>query len=506
MNVKTLLATVLIVATAALTACGKAPAPAETPLEHAAKHLDPAYVCPMHPDVTSDEPGTCPVCGMALVPVKTASSAASGSGAGREPQYYRHPHDPAVTSPVPRKDEMGMDFVPVYGGTEGESEGVVLLSAAMTNNLGVRTAAARKGRLERPVETVGTVAFDDRGRVEVRVRAEGYVERLGVRAEGELVRRGQRLFEVFSPRLAAAQREYLHALELGDESLIAASDSRLRALGLGEPAVRELSVDRKPSARVSYYAPIGGVVTSLDVRDGGLAAPDMSAMTLVPVDRLWVVAEVPEAEAARVEPGQRARLMFEALPGERVEAEVIEVLPRLRTETRTLQARLAIGNPGGQLAAGMLADVVIETGPGEQAVLIPAEALIRTGRSERVVISLGDGRFTSREVISGRESAQEIEIRAGLSPGDVVVTSGQFMIDSESQVRQSLRRLDEPHAAGQAALPGDARAEQDGHEGHDARSEHEAHAGHASTVEGGPAGETHDHHGHGEGREPGQGT
>ena len=487
MIAKILLAAVLIGATAALVACSEAPAPAETAFEHAAKHLEPGYVCPMHPDVTSDEPGTCPICGMALVPVRPSPAATIDGDTEREPLYYRHPHDPSITSPVPRKDEMGMDFVPVYGDAAGGTEGVVLLSAAMTNNLGVRTAAARKGRIGQPVETFGNVEFDERGRVEVRVRAEGYVERLAVRAEGEQVARGQRLFEVFSPRLAAAQREYLHALQLGDETLIAASESRLRALGLGETAVRDLAGSRKPSARVSYYAPTTGVVTSLGVRDGGLAEPGMSAMTLVPVDRLWVVAEVPEAEAARVEPGQRARLSFEALPGERFEAQVIEVLPRLRTETRTLQARLEIRNPGGQLAAGMLADVVIETSPGEETVLIPTEALIRTGRSERVVVALGEGRFTSREVIAGRESGQEVAIRAGLSPGEVVVTSGQFMIDSESQVRQSLRRLDEPQD-GRADL---SRPEPESQEHENHAHESHAHEDHA-----------HEDHAH----EPGQAT
>ena len=486
MNIRNLPSAVLIGAMAALAACGEAPAPAETPLEHAARHLEQGYVCPMHPDVTSDEPGTCPICGMALVPVRADTGVTAGDGTVRVPLYYRHPHDPTITSPVPRKDEMGMDFVPVYGDAAGDEAGVVRLSAAMTQSLGVRTAAARKGRVERPVETVGTVEFDDRGRVEVRVRAEGYVESLGVRAEGEQVRRGQRLFAVFSPRLAAAQREYLHALELGDKALIEASESRLQALGLGEPAIRELAGSRKASARVTYYAPVGGVVTTLGVRDGGLAEPGASAMTLVPVDRLWVVAEVPEAEAARVAAGQPARLSFEALPGERFEAKVIEVLPRLRTETRTLQARLEVHNPGGRLAAGMLADVVIETGPGGEAVLIPTEALIRTGRSERVVIALGEGRFTSREVVAGRESGQDIEVHAGLSPGDVVVVSGQFMIDSESQVRQSLRRLDEPMPEG-PAMPASPAPE---------------HAG--GVANGAPDGEGHAHHDHG--HQTGQGT
>lgn len=459
MNARTALYTLLAGAMAALASCTDAPVPAESALEHAEKHLDPTYVCPMHPEITSDEPGKCPICGMALVPAKQPEPAA-GPAAGRAPLYYRHPHDPTITSPAPRKDEMGMDFVPVYGDAAGKDADVIRLSAAMTNNLGVRTAAARSGRIARPVETVGTVAFDDRGRVEVRVRAEGYVERLAVRAEGESVRRGQALFAVFSPRLAAAQHEYLHALDLGDAALLEASAARLRALGLDGSAIGRLRQSRTPSDRVTYFAPVSGVVVSLGVREGGLAEPGMSAVTLTPVDRLWVVADVPEAEAARVRAGSAASLTFQALPGERFEARVIEVLPQLQESTRTLQARLAVVNPSGRLASGMLADVVIETEPGEQVVLVPTEALIRTGRAERLVLALGEGRFASREVVAGRESGGEVEIRAGLAPGDVVVVSGQFMIDSESQVRQSLNRFASPtvteNGAGAVAGPDDA--------------------------------------------------
>jgi len=381
----------------------------------------------MHPEVTSDEPGRCPICGMDLVP---------------------------VSSPVPRQDEMGMDHVPAYGTPSSGDDGAVRLSSAMVNNLGVRTAPVRHGTVGGRVETVGTVAYDDRGRVEVRVRADGYVERLAVRAEGEAVRRGQALFAVFSPRLAAAQREYLAALSVGEPALVQAAADRLRALGLDAATLARLEASGQPAERVTYFAPIDGVVTLLGVREGALAEPGMSAMTLVPIDRLWVVADVPEADASRVATGAPAKLQFAALPGQPFAGTVLEVLPQLDAVTRSLQARIPLQNPGGRLSAGMLADVVIE-GAGEgHGLLIPQEALIRTGRAERVIVALGGGRFAAREVRAGAESGEDVEILEGLAAGDEVVVSGQFMIDSESQVRSSLRRL------------GDGAPAAAGHEGH----------------------------------------
>lgn len=423
MNRLTLVTAVLAVTV--VSGCGSPPPPvaSDTPLEHAARHLDASYRCPMHPEITSDEPGTCPIC--------------------------------------------GMDLVPVYADGNDAEAAVIELSPTMVNNLGVRTAPARRGRLDATVETVGTVAWDDRGVVEVRVRAEGYVERLTVRAEGERVRRGEPLFAVFSPRLAAAQREYLHAASLGDTALLAASAARLEALGLGAAAIRALEAGGESSQRVTYFAPVDGVVRALGVREGALIDPAMSAVTLAPVTRLWVVADVPEADAARIAVGAPATITFAALPGERYAARALEVLPALATATRTLQVRFAIDNPGGILAAGMLADVVIESPAGPESVLVPAEALIRTGRAERVIVALGEGRFSAREVVAGRAGATEVEIHAGIEPGEQVVVSGQFMIDSESQVRGSLRRFDEPDVSGASApdRPGDARQGQHGEHG-----------------------------------------
>jgi Cu(I)/Ag(I) efflux system membrane fusion protein len=452
MNLAHLAAVTLVALSLLLGACDKAPPPAgpETALEHAAKHLDPTYQCPMHPEVTSGQPGQCPICGMTLVPIAPARAEPQPQPQSQERKllYYRNPMNPAVTSPVPRKDEMGMDYLPVYAEPGDDDTGAIQLSATMVNNLGVRTVAAHSGQLDTSIQTVGTLAYDERGRIEVRVRAEGYVERLSVRAEGEPVSRGQALFSVFSPKLAAAQREYLHALSLDDAALTDASAGRLRALGLDATTIERLRTTGKAAERVTYYAPEDGVVTMLGVREGALAEPGMSAITLVPISRLWVVAEVPEADAARVYEAAAATLSFPALPGKQVQARVLELLPQLNEATRTLQVRLELDNPGRRLAAGMLADVTIHGAGGGESLLVPTEALIRTGRAERVIVALGNGRFVARDVTSGRESGEEIEILSGLAPGEQVVVSGQFMIDSESQVRSSLRRYEDPQAQG----------------------------------------------------------
>jgi Cu(I)/Ag(I) efflux system membrane fusion protein len=461
-----------------LAACGDAPGPATgTAATPAAEHPEAAYQCPMHPEVTSDRPGQCPICGMDLVPVRPAVAEAGTREAG-QPLYYRHPHDPTVTSPVPRKDEMGMDFVPVYASGTESPDGALQLSAAMVANLGVRTAPVRHGEVGGTVDAVGTVAYDERGRVEVRVRTDGYVERLAVRAEGELVRRGAVLFSVFSPRLAAAQREYLAAASLGEPSLAAAAAERLRALGLDRGAIDRLKATGQATDRISYFAPIDGVVTMLGVREGSLAEPGMSAMTLVPIDRLWVVADIPEADAARVAAGAVAGMSFPSIPGKRFEGRVLEVLPQLDAATRSVQARIPLENPGGRLAAGMLSDVVIEGTGGGHGLLVPQEALIRTGRSERVIVALGEGRFAPREVRAGAESGPDIEILEGLRAGEEVVVSGQFMIDSESQVRSSLRRFEQPTPPAEDHTGHEDPSAHEEHEAHGAQAGHEGHASH----------------------------
>jgi Cu(I)/Ag(I) efflux system membrane fusion protein len=442
-------ALLLIALTMLVTACGRAPEPdvaavatQETAAEHALEHEDPLYRCPMHPDVVRDAPGKCPICGMDLVKIEpdpVATAAAQPAGAPGAPIYYRHPHDPKRTSPTPRKDEMGMDYVPVYSDAAGPE---VRISPAVINNLGVRTEAATLAALPRRAQTVGFVTFDDRRVRQVRPRADGWIEGLSVRAMGETVDAGQLLFTVYSPMLESAQQEYLDAIRIGNDDLVAASRDRLRALGLDSGTVLRLATAGRASGRVPFHAPVAGVVTELAIREGAMVTPDMMAMTITELGSLWVIAEVPESQAGWVAPGTAAELRFPSLPGETLQGRVQHVYPELNMETRTVRARIVLERPNAAIRANMLANVTLLGEVGEETVTIPRSALIRTGSEDRVVLALGEGRFAPRRVVAGAESGERIAILAGLAAGEQVVVAGQFLLDSEANLRSGLGRLD----------------------------------------------------------------
>ena len=411
--------------------------------EHAAKHADPLYRCPMHPDVVRNEPGECPICGMDLVKVEPEPTAPAGEGAAAaqgKPLYYRHPHDPKRTSPEPKQDEMGMDYVPVYADAAGPE---VRISPAVVNNLGVRTAAAAMGAPERRAATVGYVAFDERRMRQVQPRAEGWIEGLAVRAMGETVKAGQLLFTLYSPMLESAQQEYLDALRIGNRDLVEASRERLRALGLDAGAAERLARAGRASGRVPFHAPIGGVVTDLAVREGAMVSPNMMALTITELGSLWVIAEVPESQAAWVRAGTAAEIRLPSLPGETLAGRVEYVYPELSMETRTLRARIVLDDTGPGLRPNMLANVTLVGEAGEPAVMIPRSALIRSGSEDRVVVALGEGRFAPRRVTVGAESGDRVVIREGLAEGEQVVVTGQFLLDSEANLRAGMERLGE---------------------------------------------------------------
>ncbi len=412
-----------------LAACSKQPSePArtaadDTTAEHALKHTNPKYRCPMHPDVVRDEPGTCPICGMALVKVEPAAEAAA----------------PAAGA-----------------GTSGTAE--VRISPAVMNNLGVRSEPVVKGSLPRRGEVVGYVQFDERKVQQVRTRAEGWVEGLAVRAMGETVKAGQLLFTLYSPMLESAQQEYLDALKIGNAELIDASRARLRNLGLDAGTAARLDKSGRVAARVPFYAPIAGVITELEAREGAMLSPDMPALTITELGSLWVVAEVPEAQSAWVKPGTHAEVRFPSQPGEPIHGRVEYVYPELNMETRTLRARIVLDAPPQDVRPNMLATVSLTAGEGDAVLHIPRSALIRNGTRDRVVIALGGGRFASRTVVAGAEAGDRITIREGLQEGERVVVAAQFLLDSEANLGAGLDRLGEADAAAAPAPAADPHA------------------------------------------------
>jgi Cu(I)/Ag(I) efflux system membrane fusion protein len=433
----------------------------DTPAEHALKHTNPKYRCPMHPQVIRDEPGQCPVCGMTLVRVEPSPEAtAAPAAASGKPLYYRNPMDPSRRSPVPAKDEMGMDYVPVYAEEPG---GEVRISPAVMNNLGVRTEPVVRGSLARSSDVVGYVEFDERRVQQVRPRAEGWVEGLSVRAMGETVHKGQLLFMLYSPMLESAQQEYFDALQIGNQDLIDASRDRLRTLGLDAGTASRLAKSGRPSGRVPFHAPIAGVVTELEAREGAMLSPDMIAMTITELGSLWVIAEVPESQAGWLEAGTHAQVRFPSMPGETVHGKVDYVYPELSMETRTIRARITLDQPPAGVKPNMLANVRLLGEAGDEALNIPRSALIRGGSQDRVVVALGDGRFASRKVVAGPESGDRVTIRDGLQESEQVVVSAQFLLDSEANLDAGLDRLESAGAGPDArATPPDPHA---GHKG-----------------------------------------
>ena len=386
----------------------------DTLAEHALKHTSPKYQCPMHPDIVRDEPGVCPICGMTLVKIE----------------------------PVGAEDV----------GSE------VRISPTVMNNLGVRTEPVLRGSLPRRSEVVGYVQFDERTVQQVRPRAEGWVEGLSVRAMGETVQAGQLLFTLYSPMLESVQQEYLDALKIGNRDLIDASRDRLRAVGLDAGTAARLAKSGRAAGRVPFHAPISGVITELEAREGAMLTPAMSAMTITELGSLWVVAEVPESQSAWVRQGTHAEVRFSSQPGAMVHGRVEYVYPELNMETRTVRARIMLDAPPQDVRPNMLATVSLMAADSAAVLHIPRSAVIRNGTRDRVVIALGDGRFASRNVVAGAEGGDRITIREGLQEGDRVVVAAQFLLDSEANLGAGLDRLDDGSTAPAAAAQADPHA------------------------------------------------
>ncbi|MEX2524845.1 MAG: efflux RND transporter periplasmic adaptor subunit [Gammaproteobacteria bacterium] len=374
-------------------------------------------------------------------PKSTDREASAKSGG--EILYWVAPMEPAYRRDEPGKSPMGMDLVPVYAGDESEP-GTVTISPAVVNNLGVRTDVVERGKLGRMIRTVGYVDYDETRISHVHTRTEGWIEVLKVRAEGERVSRGQHLFDLYSPAMINAQEEYIQALERGSQGLIRAGRQKLSALGISSGQIEDIEKTRKARQYIGFYAPQSGVLSRLNVREGMYIDPATEVMSLANLERIWLIAEVFEREADWVEIGQTAEAEISALPGRTWEGEVDYIYPDLDPVTRTLRVRLGFENPDYALMPNMYARVRIQGDPGENVLSIPREALIRGADNERVILALGDGRFRAREVVAGIESGDRIEIRKGLQEGERIVTSAQFLLDSEASLKASLQRMEAP--------------------------------------------------------------
>ena len=373
---------------------------------------------------------------------KTDLPAKSSDGSSREILYWVAPMDPNYRRDEAGKSPMGMDLVPVYASDVDAQPGVISIDATIVNNLGVRTAKAQRGELSQRIETVGYVGYDEYTVQHVHTRVDGWIEKLVTKATGDPVEKGQLLFELYSPTLVNAQEEYLIALRSTNKLLLKASKERLAALGVTGSEVARLDKERTVRQRVRVYAEVDGVITHLGVREGIYVTPATEIMSVAELDKVWVLAEVFERQAAWVKSGQSAIVELDYLPGEILHGKVDYVYPELDPKSRTLKVRLRFDNVAENLRPNMFARVTIQGDSIGEVVNVPREAVIRGGSVDRVVVALGGGRFRAQPVKTGIESGNRVEIRKGISAGDLVVVSGQFLIDSESNIDAALERMD----------------------------------------------------------------
>jgi len=358
--------------------------------------------------------------------------------------YWVAPMDPNYRRNEPGKSPMGMALKPVYASADESGKNgrpIVTISPEVVNNLGVRTATAVRGTISKDIHTVGYLEYNEKRIEHIHTRTEGWIEKLAVRAEGERVKKGQPLFEIYSPTLSVAQEEYIYALKNNHKTIIDKTRERLISLGISKKQISRLETELKASKNVVFYAPQSGVLNRLGVRDGMFVKPETEVLSLANLDSVWLLAEVFERQANWVRVGQNAEAELPSMPGVIWKGKVEYIYPELDPVTRTLRVRLRFDNSEEKLMPNMYAHVSIFGEEINDALSIPREALIRDARQTRVIRALGEGRFQAQEIVVGIESGDRIEITSGLNEGDEVVISSQFLIDSESNLKASLQRM-----------------------------------------------------------------
>jgi len=375
----------------------------------------------------------------------------SESSPGNEPRilYWVAPMDPGYRRDEPGLSPMGMELIPVYeDGDSADNDTYVRINPSVINNIGVRTARVHRQAFSQTVNAVGYVRLVDELTSVVDVRSEGWIERLPVAAVGDEVEAGSLLFSLYAPGIATAQSEYLQAVRTGRQAMIDASVARLQALGMTRGQVQALARRGTAAALTGVIAPQAGIVTELSVREGAFVRPGDPVMTIADLSEIWVITDVFEDRIAQIEPGNVVRISTSAQPGREWTGQVEYIYPAVDPQSRTIPVRIRLENADLGLRPGAYVNAVIEADPRTNVLMVPREAVIRTGQSERVIIYDGDGRFRPARIVTGGESGGMVEILSGLVEGELVVVSSQFLIDSEASLQGVMLRMSPPGEIG----------------------------------------------------------
>lgn len=370
---------------------------------------------------------------------------AQTQSSGRRIRYYRNPMGLPDTSPVPKKDPMGMDYVPVYE-DEAQDVSTVTISPGKLQKTGVRSEPVERRAVIVPVRAAGRVDFDPRRTAVVALRFEGFIESVEKFAEGDYVHKGQPLMRVYGPDLSSAAAEYVAVLNAHSAARIEGARRRLVNLGLDDATIAAIARSRRVPRVISWPAPQDGHVTERTALSGMRAAPGETLFRIVDHSIVWILADIPERDVEAVAPGQTAIIRTRSYPDHPFKGRVALIYPHLNMETRTARVRIELPNPGGRLLGDMYADVEIEAGGKEKVLAAPESAIIDTGKRQVVILDKGEGHFEPREIKIGRRGDGYAEIVSGLANGDRVVTSANFLIDAESNLKAALQALDHGEA------------------------------------------------------------
>ncbi|GBC60332.1 efflux RND transporter periplasmic adaptor subun it [Desulfonema ishimotonii] len=405
------------------------------------------WTCGMHPWIITEEPGLCPICNMELTPKRNEQPVSESSGE-RQVAYWRAPMDPMEIYDMPGKSKMGMDLVPVYedeliGGVE------IRINPVTEQNMGVRTAQVEKGPLSHTVRTYGHITYDETRTAQISPKVDGWLEKLYASFTGEIVEKDQPLFEIYSPQLLAAQEEYLTAFRnykrspnLRNREMRDSARRRLSYFDVAESEIQAIEAADDVKKTVMIRSPFKGVVTHKNAVKGGFVKAGTNVYTIADLSRVWAEAHIYEYELDRVAKGQDVEMSLPYHPGKLYQGKVTYVYPYLQQKTRDVVIRLEFENPDLELKPDMYADVRIKTTGKGDGLIIPSEAVIRSGERNVVFVAQGNGRFIPRETTLGMSlDGGRVQILSGLGPGETVVTSGQFLLDSESKLKEAVQKM-----------------------------------------------------------------
>lgn len=406
------------------------------------------YTCGMHPEIISEEPGNCPICEMKLTPIKTGNK--SGE---RKILFYRNPMNPEIISDHPQKDEMGMDYVPVYE-DEANSEGIVTIDPEVQQNMNIKTTKVEAKELSSVVVTNGVLQTNETSEYIVTTKINGWIEKLYVNYTGQKVSKGEKLMDIYSPELVSAQQELLTALsyqnsvntssinsirESGNE-LVKNAIRKLELLEVAESEIKKIIDTKEVKTYLTLYARKSGTVLEKNILEGQKIMAGMPLLKISDLSTLWLMADIYEYELAKIKIGSKAKISFNFFPGKIYEGKVSFIYPTLDPKARTVKIRIELSN-NGELKPSMFANVVIKGIDLGRKPVIPENAIIRSGLKDIVILALGNGKFKPQEVKLGGYADGYYQVLDGLSEGNTIVTSAQFLIDSESNLKAAVNQF-----------------------------------------------------------------